>query len=61
MFDVVEQRIVLTPVEAAEMLGVSRPTIYRYIESGAIPSVKMNGHIFIPRAPFLRLFGFFDE
>jgi excisionase family DNA binding protein len=51
-------RIVFTPSEVAELLGVSRATVYRQLASGAIPVVQMDGgRKFIPKRPFLALFG----
>ncbi len=31
----------LTPVQAAERLGVSRMTIYRYVKEGMLPCVRL--------------------
>lgn len=39
-----EQNTVLTTQEAAELLGVSRPTLVRLLESNAIPFSKPNRH-----------------
>jgi excisionase family DNA binding protein len=40
----------LTPIEAAEELGVSRSSIYRACEEGALPHVQLrpNGALRIP-------------
>jgi excisionase family DNA binding protein len=35
------ERIALRPAEAAEALGVCRTTIYRMMETGEIPSIKI--------------------
>jgi excisionase family DNA binding protein len=53
------ERIVYTPLEVAYMLGVSKTTIYRWMDTGAIPCVQMgdNSRKLIPKAPFLNKFG----
>jgi excisionase family DNA binding protein len=38
------QRVLLTPEEAAEALGVGRTTVYALIKSGHIDSVRI-GHL----------------
>lgn len=35
------ERLALRPAEAAEALGVCRTTIYRMMETGEIPSIKI--------------------
>ena len=56
-------RIVFTPREVAELLGVSRTTVYRWIDEGAIPTVKMGemGRVLIPKRPLLERFGMAPE
>jgi excisionase family DNA binding protein len=39
--DTAIERIALRPAEAAEALGVCRTTIYRMMETGEIPSIKI--------------------
>jgi excisionase family DNA binding protein len=53
------ERVALTVREAAELLGVSRATIYRWIKSGEMPTVRMSatGRVMIPRKPLLKIFG----
>jgi excisionase family DNA binding protein len=57
------ERIVYTPREVARLLGISRTTVYRLIQSGDIPTVRMgeNGRVLIPKRPFLERFGAADE
>ena len=43
--------------EVVEILGVSLRTVYRAIERGEIPSVKIRGCIRIPVAQFHAQFG----
>ncbi|MBQ5319298.1 MAG: helix-turn-helix domain-containing protein [Oscillospiraceae bacterium] len=45
-----------TVSEAAHFLGVARPTMYNYLNSGAIPGVKLNGKTWkVPAEPLKRL------
>jgi len=37
----VSQRILLRPTEAAEVLGLSRSTVYRLLKDGVLPSVSL--------------------
>jgi excisionase family DNA binding protein len=46
----------LRPVEAAAMLGVSRSRLYEMLNSGAIPSVRLQGRTWrIPKAAIEKL------
>ena len=38
----------LSITEAAEMLGVSRPTLYKMIKEGKIPALRLRRRIVIP-------------
>jgi excisionase family DNA binding protein len=53
------ERIVFTPREVAVMLGKSKTTIYRWMDSGEIPYVQMgkDAQKLIPKALFLEKFG----
>jgi len=42
------ERVLITPAEAAEMLGISRATFYRVLRRGDFPVVRV-GHS--PRIP----------
>ncbi|HEX76204.1 MAG TPA: helix-turn-helix domain-containing protein [Dehalococcoidia bacterium] len=44
-----EERPVLTVEEAAEYLGISRPTAYEAIHTGEIPHIRIGKRILIPR------------
>ena len=45
-----------TVSDAAHFLGVARPTMYNYLNSGAIPGVKLNGKTWkVPAEPLKRL------
>lgn len=51
-------RIVFTPGEVADLLGVSKATIYRWIDAGKIPVIQLgDSRKFIPKRPLLTLFG----
>ena len=41
---VAPQNLTLTTQEAADMLGISRPTLVRLLESGRIPFEKVSRH-----------------
>ena len=42
----------LSITEAAEMLGVSRPTLYKMIKEGKIPALRLRRRIVIPIGEF---------
>ena len=43
--------------EVALLLSLSRRTIYRMIESGRLPAVKLGGSVRVPRLALLSAFG----
>lgn len=47
----------LTPREAAAVLRLSLQTVYRHLEAGEIPSVRVGKTYRIPRAEFEEKFG----
>lgn len=50
-----EERPVLTVQETAELLGIERHFVYRLIESGVIPCVKLSPSVWrIPREMLLQ-------
>lgn len=42
------QRMLLRPLEAAEVLGIGRTKVYDLIHRGEIPSIRFDGSIRIP-------------
>jgi excisionase family DNA binding protein len=44
----------LSPRETADMLGVSRQTVYRLCHRGVLPSVRVGGQVRIPRTELAR-------
>ena len=38
-----QERPFLTPTETAQLLGVSRTSVYRMISDGELPTVKLGG------------------
>ncbi len=51
--------VLLTPLEAAQVLGVGRTVAYRLLRSGAWPTpvIRVGQQYRIPRAPLLELIG----
>jgi len=47
--------LVLTPVETARLLRISRGTAYAQIRLGVIPSIKCGRRILVPRAALMRM------
>lgn len=47
----------MSPLEVAELLGVSRRTVYRWLRDGEIPSVKVAGTRRISRQEVAKLTG----
>ena len=44
------EKLLLKPVEVAEILGVSRTTAYDLIRSGDLPAIRVRGHLRVPLA-----------
>jgi len=55
MSDEHEESLVVTVVEAARMLRLSRGLTYEAVRQGQIPSVKVGRRILIPRVALQRL------
>lgn len=49
------ERILLRPAEAADLIGVSRSTLYELLARGALPSVRLGHSIRVPLEALLRL------
>jgi excisionase family DNA binding protein len=52
------EKLLLRPVEAAEMLGMSKTKVYNMITAGIIPSIRVGGNV---RIPADRLRAWIDE
>jgi excisionase family DNA binding protein len=48
-------RVTLTVLEAAQMLGLSKGAVYEAAATGAIPSIRVGRRILIPKAALNRL------
>lgn len=46
--------LVLTPVETASLLRISRTNCYEQIRLGNIPSIRIGKRIIVPRAALMR-------
>lgn len=49
-----DERLVLTPVETAKLLRISRGSCYEAIKANVIPNVKVGRRILIPRHALLK-------
>ena len=49
-----EEKPVMTVEEAAQYLGVSRPTAYEAIHTGEIPHIRIGRRILVPKAALER-------
>jgi len=47
--------LVLTPVETANLLRISRGTAYEQIRLGVIPSIRMGRKILVPKAALIKM------
>ncbi len=48
-------RIVYTVTEAAEILGISRPSAFQGVERGEIPYIRIGRRILIPKVALEKL------
>ncbi len=46
------EKLLLSVAEVSEMLGVSRPTVYKLVYQGALPFKKIGHKIMVPRVAF---------
>jgi len=51
----VENRLVFTVEEAAQLLGISRSFAYEAVQDGQIPSMRIGRRILVPKAALQRL------
>ena len=49
-----DDSLVLTPIETARLLRISRTNCYEQIRLGVIPSLRIGKRIIIPRAALMR-------
>ncbi|WP_304450901.1 helix-turn-helix domain-containing protein [Nocardiopsis sp. YSL2] len=52
---VISHDVMLSPQQAAELLGVSRPMVYRFIERGDLPATRVGTHWRLQTADVLAL------
>jgi predicted DNA-binding transcriptional regulator AlpA len=50
-----DHRIAWTVPQVAEALGIATSTVYAYVDSGALPSFKLQGRLLVPCAPVLEM------
>lgn len=56
-----ETEPLLSVGEAAGYLGISRTATYRAVKAGDIPSLKLNGRLYVPTAKLRQLVHLDDE
>lgn len=49
-------RTLLTSDQTASFLGVSRQTVYSYIDQGILPGTKIGGSVRIRKSDLIRIF-----
>jgi excisionase family DNA binding protein len=47
--------LVFSVVEAAQLLGISRPTAYTLVNTGQIPSIRYGRRLLIPRVALMKM------
>lgn len=50
-----EERVTLTVVEAAQMLGIGRQLAYDRVKAGEIPAIKLGRRLLVPRRALEKL------
>ena len=50
-----EEKVVMTVEEAAELLHISRPSAYQAVKKGEIPVIRIGRRILVPVAALERL------
>lgn len=55
-----EDKSYLTPTQAAELLGIGRTSLYRYINSGKIKIVRFEGKTLIQKSDIQAMFDFLE-
>ena len=49
-----DERLTLTVAECARLLGLSRNSTYSLIAENAVPHIRLNGRIIIPRDALMK-------
>ena len=49
------EKIILSVMETANLLGLSRNSTYQGVQSGAIPSIRVGKRILVPKAALDRM------
>ena len=49
------QKLFYSPQEAAEVLSLSRPHIYRLVKQGRIPAMRFGARVLIPHAEIMKM------
>jgi len=49
------KRLVFSVVEAAQLLGISRPTAYTLVNTGQIPCIRYGRRMLIPRVALMKM------
>ena len=49
------EKLYYSPQEAAEVLSLSRPHIYRLVKQGRIPAMRFGSRVLIPHAEIMKM------
>ena len=50
-----DERLTYSIPEAARLLGLSKSTAYRAVESGDLPAIRLRGRLLVPRALLMQM------
>jgi excisionase family DNA binding protein len=52
-----DEKLAYTVMEAGKLIGLSRSSAYQAARAGELPTVRIGGRLFVPRATFHKMFG----
>jgi len=54
-FTVLHEKLALTPIEVAKLLGIHLNSVRKFVKNGTLPSFRLGKKVLIPRAALERL------